>query len=285
MRSIQFRSRPVARPWRAFAVVALLWAASARPAAAVSVSPAALYLDARTRTGALTLTNNGTRPEEIEISFAFGYPRSDSTGKVDVPLVQVAPAGEPSAAGWLRAFPRRLVLEPGQSQVVRVLAQPPAGLAEGEYWARLLVTSRGGQTPVEQMEGDIRVLLDVQTVVVTAVTYRQGSVATGVAATGAQSRATPAGVELRLDLERQGSAAYLGRVRAELLDANGRVVARGFEDVAVYRSIRRIVLIPLAQPLTGGGYSVRYTLESERPDLPPGGALPAPKVTGTVPVR
>src|SRR5690606_33960663 len=149
------------------------------PLFSVSVSPMAVYMSDRERTGTMTLYNPGSRAEEIEIGFAFGYPQTDAEGNIQVPIADEAPAGEPSAVPWLSAFPRRLVLEPGQRQVVRVLARPPADLAPGEYWARALVRSRGGQAPIEARQGDVGVQIDVETLVVVAVNYRNGPVGTG----------------------------------------------------------------------------------------------------------
>ena len=264
-------------------LVLLVLACWATPASAVSVSPIALYLDQATRTGTLTLYNPGALPEEVEIGFAFGYPVSDSAGNVSVPLFDTSPAGEPSAVEWMRAFPRRLRLEPGQRQVVRVMAQPPAGLANGEYWARVLVRSRGGQPPIEQTQGAVTLQLNVETVVVAAAAYRNGAVTTGIDVAAPVATRAPEGVMLQLDLARQGNAAYLGRVRAELLAPDGSVVAESGDEVAVYHRMRRRFLLPFAGT-PGAGYRVRYTVETERPDLPPGGALRAPNVTATVPV-
>ncbi|HEX8317299.1 hypothetical protein [Longimicrobium sp.] len=265
------------------ALVLLVVACWASPAAAVSVSPIALYLDQTTRTGTLTLYNSGTLPEEVEIGFAFGYPVSDSAGNVSVPLFDTAAAGEPSAVEWMRAFPRRLRLEAGQRQVVRVMAQPPAGLANGEYWARVLVRSRGGQPPIEQTQGAVTLQLNVETVVVAAAVYRNGPVTTAVGVQAPVAVRTPEGVRLQLDLARQGSAAYLGRIRAELLAPGGDVVAEASDEIAIYHQMRRRLVIPFTGTL-GAGYRVRYTVETERPDLPPGGVLKAPNVSATIPV-
>jgi hypothetical protein len=268
---------------RGAALAAGLLAFGARPLAAVSVSPLAVYLDQTTRTATLTLFNPGTLPEEVEIGFAFGYPVSDSAGNVSVPLADSAAAGEPSAVSWMRAFPRRLRLEPGQRQVVRVLAEPPAGLADGEYWARVLIRSRGGQPPIEQTQGAVTLQLNVETVVVAAATYRKGTMATGVSVDAPQAMRAPEGVLLQTDLVRQGNAAYLGRVRAELLAPDGRVAAEVTDELAVYHRLRRRFLLPYTGTL-GPGYRIRYTFETVRPDLPPGSALRADDVTGTVTV-
>ena len=270
-------------------LAALALIAAAAPAAfAVTVSPSALYIDHRTRSGVLTLINTGTRAEEIVIGFSFGYPRADSLGNVTVQLLDSAPPGEPSAVPWLRAFPRRLRLEPGQRQAVRVLVQPPAGLAPGEYWARILVHSRGAQPPIEQQQGDINLQVEVETVIATAVSYRNGEVSTGLAerALGA-SPAADSLVRVWMALSRQGNAAFLGHVRSELLDPRGEVVARTEDDIAVYRDMVRTFEIVLPPELRGRvreGYQVRYFIDTTRPDLPPGGPLPAPSRQGTIAV-
>lgn len=268
---------------RTAALALVLTLVGAREAAAVSVSPTALYIDSRTRTGVLTLHNPGTLPEEITVDFAYGYPQSDTAGNIAVALTREPAAGEPSALGWMRAFPRRLVLQPGQRQVVRVMVDAPAGLAEGEYWARVLVTSKGGQPPIEQTRGDQVLHLEVQTTLVMAANYRNGDVRTGVTVTSAAARRTGAEVALQLELERTGNAAFLGSLRADLVDARGTVLGSAFDDLAVYRTMRRRLTIPVPEG-AAGPLQLRLTINTERDDLPAGGALPVPPITQQLPV-
>jgi hypothetical protein len=250
---------------------------------AVSVSPTALYIDSRTRTGVLTLYNPGSLPEEITIDFAYGFPQADSAGNVSVPTTKEPAAGEPSAMAWMRAFPRRLLLQPGQRQIVRVLVEAPADLADGEYWARVLISSRGGQPPIEQTQGDVRLQPNVQTTLVMAANYRKGGVSTSVSLANASARRTADGVQLQADFTRGGNAAYLGRMRAELLDAGGNVVSTLYDDIAVYRTMRRRLTFPVPAG-AGGPFSVRIHVDTEREDLPPGGALPASPIDQRIPV-
>jgi len=265
-----------------FVLGCLVAGASAR-GAAVAVSPVAVYIDSRDRTGTLTLFNPGSRPEEIQIEFAYGYPVSDDDGNVSVQIMDTVPSGEPSAVAWLRAFPRRMVLDPGQRQVMRVMVQPPPGLPDGEYWARALVHSRGGQPPIEQQRGDVTVQLEVETVVVVAVNYRNGAVSTGLRVRDASASLVGDTVRATIDYERTGNAAYLGRVLAELVDADGRTVASAEEVLAVYKTIRRrLALVP--PPGVEGPFKVRFTMDTERDDLPPGGALPSERVVREVDV-
>jgi P pilus assembly chaperone PapD len=268
------------RPILLAALSVLLLAPSAR---AVTVSPTALYLTSRNPSALLTLINTGSRAEEIEIAFGFGYPTSDSAGTLQVSITDSAAAGEPSAVDWLRAFPRRLVLQPGQRQVVRVTVVAPAGLANGEYWGRVLVKSRGGEPPIEQTQGQVHMQLSLETTFATAVFFQKGIMQTGVAATAA-ARRTSDGVQFTVDLHRQGNAVFLGRVRAELYDASEHKLAEAEDVVAVYRDLRRRFVLRGDTPLPAGPLVVRYVVDTERPDLPSVGPVRGEPTAGSVAV-
>jgi hypothetical protein len=271
---------------RAMLVALLACAGMTRPARAVTVSPTALYISSRSPSALLTLYNGGERAEEIEITFGFGYPRSDNNGALQVVITDSAAAGEPSASAWLRVFPRRMVLQPGQRQVVRVTIVAPAGTADGEYWGRVLVKSRGGEPPIEQGAGQVKMSLTVETTFATAVFFRKGDNSTGIAVPTAAALLTPRGVQTTLDLERTGSSAYLGRVRIFLVDSLGRSRDSVEDVVAVYRQLRRRFEMPLPPGMRASDrLYIRYVVDDERPDLPPGGKLPSPPATAIVPVR
>ena len=275
-------TRTIARV--ALMVLALLAGTAAR-AWAVTVSPTALFIDARNPTGTLVLFNGGSLPEEIEVSFAFGYPQTDAAGKMHTVLADSAPAGEPSIVPYARAFPRRLTLAPGQRQTLRVLVQAPAGMAEGEYWGRVVVRARGGQPPIEQTQGDVRVQLNVETATATAVLYRKGAVQTGLSVAGTTARLVGSAVQADFDVARTGNAVYLGHVRAEVVTADGRVVGQVEDAMAVYRALRLHYEIPLAAGAPRTGLTVRYTFDTDRPDLPATGPLKAAATSGTAPVQ
>ncbi|MDB4883561.1 MAG: hypothetical protein JWL95_2327 [Gemmatimonadetes bacterium] len=285
-RQIARAARRVFSPFaRAGAIAAALLGLHAAIAQAVTVSPTAVYISAKSPSALLTLINTGSRPEEIELSIGFGYPVSDSAGVLRVDIVDSAASGEPSLTSYLRVFPRRLVLQPGQRQVVRVMVTMPAGAGDGEYWGRVLVKSRGGEPPIEQAQGDVKMQLSLETTFATAVFYHKGDVKTGISIPTVSAKRLSDGAELTIDLKRDGNGAFLGRVRAELLDAAGATVAESEDVVAVYRSLRRRFLLRTTTPLPAGTYSVRYLVDTERPDLPPKGPITAVAVRGTVEVR
>ena len=262
----------------------ILTTAAVLPLRAASVSHEAVYLTNRDRSTAITVANSGTRSEEIRISFAFGFPQSDESGRIDVPLQHEAVTDPSSAVGWLQAFPRRFVLEPGTRQTVRIMATPSVDLPQGEYWARLLVSSRGGQAPIEQKQGDVNFQIDLETVIVSAVTYRNGEVTTGLAVPHASATQADDALEVTVDLTRTGNAAYLGTMRLEVTTPAGDVTLLE-EPVAVYRSLRRVWKVPVPSAGLPENATLRYTFTSARPDLPTGAALPALPVSGGIPIQ
>lgn len=267
----------------AVVLVSLLWPALVD---AVSVSPVALYIDHRTRTGTLTLHNPGTATEEVEIAFAFGYAQSDETGQVKVVFSDdPAPEGEPSVVPYLRAFPRQLRLEPGERQVVRVLVTPPADLPAGEYWGRVMVTSRGGQPPIEETRGEISMQINLTTVIAVAVNYRHGDVATGLVLDSAEAIETTESVQLVAHLRRTGNAAFIGRLVAEIVGPDGELLAEHVEDAVVYVPTLWRFSIPKPETAIPDGAVVRYRFEAVRQGTPSGAILPAEAVTGSATIR
>jgi hypothetical protein len=251
---------------------------------AVLVAPHAVFIDARTRTGLVYLINTGTSAEEITVETRFGYPDTDSAGGIFVRMIDEPPAEAPSAAGWIRPFPRRVVVQPGERQVIRLLAQPPAGLPEGEYWTRLVVTSRGAQVAVQGSDSVVRAGISLIVSTIISVTYRNGQVQTGIRLD--EFRADDGGDSLVawVGLTRQGNAAYLGTTWIRLRDAAGRVVREWETPTAVYYSLHRRFAFPL-DSVPPGAYTAQLEVSTARSDLPAANILRAAPVEQSNPVE
>jgi len=257
------------------------------PATAVAqgviVAPHAVYIDHATRAGSITLFNPGDQPVEVSVSFGFGYPTTDSAGAVSLELVDSAPAGQPGATSWLQAFPRRVTMAPHQRQTVRLLATPPAGLPDGEYWARLIVGAKGGQVPVAGVTDSaaVKVGLSLEIRTVIAVVYRKGALTTGLTLDRISAAYAADSVAVRVPLTRTGTAAYLGTIRTSVVDARGESKGEDQLPVAVYYQLDPRIDIPVGA-LAPGTYKVRVSVSTERTDMPPKVPLPAPPVRDSV---
>lgn len=254
-------------------------------AEAIVVAPHHAFLDDRTRSGVIYLHNPEAEPEEVSISFVFGYPVSDSAGDVSVQLIPEPAEDAPSAADWIRAYPRRTVIGPGQTRAVRLLAQPPADLADGEYWTRALVTSRGAAAPAAASDTvGVRVGLTLEVRTVVPITYRKGAVETGVSLGNIERVVAGDSLVTRVALRRLGNAAFLGMLHVTLLDVNGNAVAGAHRHIAVYRDLLKRVSLPV-KGLTAGDYVLQIRIDTQRSDLDPQVVLPAPPLQSSFPVR
>jgi hypothetical protein len=251
----------------------------------VLVAPHAVFIDHRSRSGSVFLYNPNAEPAEVTISIMFGYSVTDSTGSIVLHTPAAPDSTEPSAAGWLQAFPRRLTIAPLERQTIRLLARPPAGLADGEYWARLVIAAKGGRIPVTGgADTVIEIGLTLEKRTIIGINYRKGAVRTGVRVSGL--RAEPAGDTLQVwtRLEREGNAAFFGSIHAVLVDSAG--VRRG--EVTFPLSVYRVLEPRFAMPvgvLPAGRYRLRVELTSQREDLAPEVLLRIPAVRDSLEVR
>src|SRR5467141_1825697 len=282
---------------RALSVAGLLALGSASLAAqGVMVAPHAVFIDHRLRSGSVLLYNPGTEPVEVTISTLFVYPATDSTGAIVLRTVDAPDSTLPSALAWIQAFPRRLTVGPRERQTVRLLARPPVGLADGEYWVRLVIAAQAGSVPITGVSDttaiQVGLKLEVRTII--GVNYRKGPVMTGVSLSNLRARIVGDSVITRARIERRGNAAFIGMIRETLVDSMGAVRAQRVGDslVTSYRSPigvyftmepRLASAIP-APGLPRGRYRLRYEVVTEREDLDPKVVLKGPAGRDSVPL-
>ncbi|HEV8265569.1 MAG TPA: hypothetical protein VGQ06_11500 [Gemmatimonadales bacterium] len=249
----------------------------------VMVAPHAVYIDDRVRSGSVLLYNPGTEPVEVTISTLFGYPATDSTGAIVLRTLEAPDSTLPSALAWLQAFPRRLTVAPLERQTVRLLARPPVGLPDGEYWVRLMIAAKAGQVPITGVvdTSGIQVGLTLEVRTIIGVAYRKGAVTTGVTVSNVRAQLVGDSVVTWSRLERRGNAAYVGTVRGTVVDSTGAARASFTSPLGVYFSMEPRIASHVGK-LPRGRYWLRYELVTEREDLDPRVVLPAPAVRDSV---
>jgi len=239
--------------------------------AGVLVAPPVVYLSEKGRTGRLTVQNPTDAPKEISISFAFGIPESDSLGNVNIYLKDSAVTHPRSALGWIKAFPRKLIIPANGSQVVRFVAEPPEGLADGEYWSRVVVEAQEGvatmPTPVEDDKITTKLNMIMRTAVM--LKYRTGELVASILMDEARAQLVDSTVSVMIDLTNKGNVSYVGVLACRLLDADGKEISTGDVHLAVYDSLRRHFDLPVVAGDFKAPYSVEVTVTNRgRKDLP-----------------
>jgi P pilus assembly chaperone PapD len=272
--------------WGFLILLALLPAFAGQALAGVLIAPTVVLLSDKNRTARLDVNNPGATPQEVTIAFAYGLPESDSIGNVRVVLQDTNITDPRSAVEWIKAFPRQMVIPPNGTQVVRFVVNPPKGLPDGEYWARVVVRSKDGDqkiaTPTDEKAITTKLNMIMQTAIM--LKYRTGKLTSEVAVTGSTAIKTDSNVVVTMDLENRGNVSYVGVLTCRLLDSAKKEISRAQTDLAVYRQLKRRLELPLKG--TNGRCAVEVSVTTDgRTDIAPEDIIPGNKVYSTVEVE
>jgi P pilus assembly chaperone PapD len=256
--------------------------------AGVLVAPTSVILTEKDRTGRLTIQNPSDAPKEVSVHFGFGIPQSDSLGNVTLRLQDTTEVDHPrSAMNWIRAFPRRVVLAPGATQVVRFVANPPKDLPDGEYWARIVVRSQDSQAQLPDA-GDLetittRLNMVMQTAIV--LKYRTGDLIAKLGIIDTEIERSDSLVKISIDMENQGNVSYVGVLKCNLYDANNVEMASRLINIAVYDDIKRLVELPVGINNYMPPFHVDIIIDNEgRKDVPADELIPGNRLEYTMTV-
>jgi len=247
------------------ALTALSWTHSD---ASVAIYPQALFINAPNRSVAITISNPTETRQEIWVDFRYGYPLVNDSGKFYINYMDSTNTQEPNAVPWLTAYPQRFVLGARESQVIRVMAQLPVGVAAGEYWSRVVVSSRQRTaTPPQTPGANVRMKMEFISQVDVPLQVRTGSVSTGLKILGITSLVDSGQLKMGVDLTRLGNASFWGTLHFFLRDKDGRVMKTYDQHVAVFRD----VVYPVTVDVTGlqpGAYVIEVDVDNVRPGVP-----------------
>jgi P pilus assembly chaperone PapD len=265
-----------------------LMAMALRVGAGVLVAPTVVFISDKGRTGRMTVQNPTDKPQEVTVFFSFGLPTSDSLGNVTVRLNDSAVTDTNSALGWVKAFPRKMVLQPNTSQVVRFRATPPRDLPEGEYWSRVVVRSQDGETslPEPTEEGAITTKLNMIMQTAIMLKYRKGDLTPQLEFSETSATLEGEIVSVMISMKSNSNCSYVGTLATRLLDANNKEISHASVQLAVYRELTR----RLELPLTEGSFTRPYRVEigittSGRKDIPAEDILPGNDLTRALAVQ
>ena len=236
--------------------------------AGIGVDPHMVVLTAVRPAGEITVLNPHATRAEFSVDLRFGYATTDSAGQLRVELND-----EPdnaSAASWITPYPNRFSLRPGATRKVRLLARPPATLADGEYWARITVHARDDASSALTDNADstsARVRIAMETATVLPVFFRKGTISTGVTIGSVDAVVRRGAIDVRATLTRNGNGAFIGIAHLIVHDSAGHLVATADRQIAVYRTMRPRWTIAIPPGASLDGNSVALSLSTDRHDV------------------
>ena len=253
--------------------------------ASITATPKFLFLDGTKKSTPIQIANVGAEEREVWIEVKFGYVVSDDSGKISLFMDSLDTEGL-SAVPWIQIFPQRFVLAAGENQTIRLTASVPASVKEGEYWARVLVTSKPRKPPASSKPNQTQPNsgLVLRTQLGLPFHYRAGRVLTGVQIADFNSSIEGSDLNVKFRLIRTGNASYWGTRTLRIIDQTGKILYTRSKNAAVYKSLNVLEPLTLSE-MPRGSYKIELELATgKRTDIRKDDLLPSPVVRSSIPL-
>jgi P pilus assembly chaperone PapD len=236
--------------------------------AQVIISPYVVYIDAQERYGTFIVQNESNQDYEITISFVFGHPISDSLGNVSMKYYEEPVNDLPSITNWIRAFPKKFVLMPGQRQLIRMTVRPPDTLTAGTYWTRIVTSSAPKADSLSTASSEISAKINFVLNQVTTVLYRVDPADTKLIVKDFRNDIDTSSLDFYVTLKREGNSPYWGDLFITIEDSLGSIIKEQQEYLPVYFELVKKYSFNLNE-IPSGNYTARMRFEfNEKEDIP-----------------
>ncbi len=270
-----------------FLFVAILLIIPLKPLSGqVAIAPSTVFISDQTNIGTLYVSNRSDDPQEVNISFSFGYPTSDADGNLIMTYDDSLAYKKYALNEHIRVFPRSFVLGPREQQTVRLQVRPMPNADDGVYWTKVRVLANPQQAEIDMPTEDeaIATRISFRFDQILAAFYKKGNVTTGVDVTDIEVRYEDERILLLPHLTRLGNSPFIGSISAKLYNSNNELVTQSQATTTAYfQEIRRISLNTADVP--PGDYRAELTFETRRSDMSPADLVQAAPVTEVVNVR
>lgn len=258
-----------------------IWGGSAQQAQAqVSLAPTSLFIFEAGGIGELFVSNRSEVPQEVNVRFEFQFPTSDAAGNISMTTGTPELEAEWGLGEMVRVFPRRLVLQAGETQTLRVQVRPMRDRPDGMFFTRAIVSSNALQQDVGQQEAAEGIRTQINYILEQSIPvfYRKGSNTTGVDVERIEASRAEEGMNLLVHLQRTGNSPFMGTMGAQLFDMNGNQLAESSSSAFFYFDERRRMTLR-HEDLPPGRYRVELWFETQRRDMASSNIVQAPRIT------
>lgn len=267
-----------------FLIFAMLWETEMLRAQ-VTVAPSMLFIDAKSGIGNLYITNNSAFPQEVSISFVFGFPDADSAGNATMNYNDTLAAKDYSLNPMLRAYPRSFLLGAKQEQTVRLQVRRNNSAKDAFYFTRVKISSNQKSAEVGRKVTDsVIAQINFRFDQILPVFFRKGNVSTNLSVHGVSTAIKDKKLTVVADVERTGTAPFIGSMKAELYSPTNERVALFETTVAFYFRMKDKMELDLSKA-GKGAHRLVLTFETQRSDVAKEDLLQALPVTKEVTVN
>jgi P pilus assembly chaperone PapD len=235
----------------------------------ILISPYIVYTDEKNKIGNFIVQNESENNYEISISFTFGYPVSDSTGQIVMKYFENDSSQTYSINNYIRAFPKKFILQPKKRQVVRLTIKAPDSLPAGTYWTRIITSAVPYSEQMDTIQSGITARIRFVLNQVTTCLYRVGEAESGVKISNMKILPDSVETQLFIDLERIGNSPFIGNLKIKIKDESGNVVKELSEYIPLYFNLSKRIKIFHNELEKNKKYSIDISVENtEKEDIP-----------------
>ncbi|MGB9664807.1 MAG: hypothetical protein ACPL25_07820 [Ignavibacteria bacterium] len=251
----------------------------------VLISPYIVYTDEKNRVGNFIIQNESENNYEISVSFAFGYPVSDSTGQIVMKYFENDSLQIHSINNYIRAFPKKFILQPKKRQVVRLTIKAPDSLPSGTYWTRIITSAVPYSEQIDTVHTGITARIRFVLNQVTTCLYRVGDAETGVKISNLIVNQDSGKTQLSIDIERIGNSPFIGNLILKVKDENGNIVKELSEYIPLYFNLRKNFQFDHNDLERGKKYFINISVvNTEKEDIPESNLKIISIPTETIPI-
>lgn len=236
--------------------------------AQIIISPYILYTDSKNKFGTFYVQNESDQVYEIDISFIFGYPVTDSVGNASMKYYENPDSSLPSITEWIKAFPRKFALSPKQRQVIRMTVKPPSEISSGTYWSRIVTSATPQSPPIDTLGEGVRAQIKFVLNQITTFLYRVDPATTGIEIIDLYADIDSNQVNVYAKLARTGNSPFFGKVSSVIRNSKSEIVVEEEQDLANYFEMVKKFQFPI-ENFAPGEYDIELRiLSNEKENFP-----------------
>ena len=235
----------------------------------ILISPYIVYTDEKNKVNNFIVQNESNDNYEVSVSFTFGYPVSDSSGQIVMKYFDNDSSQTYSINDYIRAFPKKFILQPKKRQVIRLTIKAPDTLPSGTYWTRIVTSAVPYSEHIDTMHRGITARIKFVLNQVTTCLYRVGNAESGVKISDYKINSDTNGTQLIINLERVGNSPFIGNLIFKIKDEKGNVVKEFSEYIPLYFNLMKKIQIDRSNFEKGKKYFINVTaVNTEKEDIP-----------------
>lgn len=243
--------------------------------AQIIISPYVIYLDSKNQFANMIVQNESEEPYEIGISFKFGFPVSDSLGNFTMKYIDEPSNEYPSILNYVRAFPKKFILNPKQKQLIGLTIKPPQNLEDGTYWVRIVTSSTKQKsqplldTNNQNLNAQINFILNQ----ITTMLYRTPNSTTGIDIINAKYYKYDDRLDVVTSLKRLGNSPFFGDVKVSLYNSENKLIKTDTQHVKIFYDMYIKNSFNLLELQKGNYRAVISITHNEKEDIPNPGMI------------